>query len=938
MGRRIQFAVLLLVGLFILPVIAVNIVSISHISPAINDDIDSNPSHFPSLESSLKVSARSAVTCSSVEMSTLPANLSLSSGECSSLNLGTLVSESVLDISVQVSDSPIDLLFFNENGATTYLAGQNYHLAMTADPTLESLSGTVNFHWQVPASLTDKGWFIIIDNMAHPGDENFGDQGANSSIVSLDVELLPSSEFDLFHGLAVLAPGSHSELAGGSELTFDAGDKLTITTWPISGDADLYLMTDDQRANYLSNGNGEAFISGASLTSITTQQTLVWSVPAELDGIPLHLMFDNEAEPTGGGEGIGMAKVSIKLELTPVLSPEFSIQGGELGTTIGFQAAMPNSHNQINTLQWDFDTSVDSDDNGVNDDDNDAGGWGVSTTYLTPGVFEVSLTIASLDGRSATIAHSVTIIDTVAPTFSVSIPGLDSEMHALVDHSQLITATANAEDAHAIASINWIVDGTLQGSGSSIDLQWGIPGEHQVEIIVSDPSGNSDSVSITVEVIDTTTPVINEEKTSVPVNAQEGKTVTFNASALDAWDEASDLHYAWDLDPDFDSDNDGNARNDADLQGANLGHIFQHHGKTEIVLTVTDAAGNSDSAGFTIQVSPAPSEGNMFALVLIISIVAIATSVAGLIGYRKVQEHAAIQLLVNHGLSAEEAETQILSIKVNQKLSVFANAETLAGLDSGDVKTVVQLQNDEKSQLSQQLYGGDPVPASQISDPNAGFQRSSNAESYGGHAGYGGNSRANAENELARIAGVTPATSGYAQGQQSRVLSEDEFSAFADDVAAADSEQSTHISDAPASNDHFNPITQDSPSSQTAQTDQQSTAAAQKRATSMGVVIPQNSAVSEGEIDEDVAFLKGLQMQGDSGSADAMSSQSTSTQTTAEAPSQAPDTNSGATEQEGLVEAACGACGAHFALTFPDGINEVLVDCPSCSVEQVLRS
>ena len=69
-----------------------------------------------------------------------------------------------------------------------------------------------------------------------------------------------------------------------------------------------------------------------------------------------------------------------------------------------------------------------------------------------------------------------------------------------------------------------------------------------------------------------------------------------------------------------------------------------------------------------------------------------------------------------------------------------------------------------------------------------------------------------------------------------------------------------------------------------------------------------------------------------------MSSQSTSTQTTAEAPSQAPDTNSGATEQEGLVEAACGACGAHFALTFPDGINEVLVDCPSCSVEQVLRS
>jgi hypothetical protein len=168
------------------------------------------------------------------------------------------------------------------------------------------------------------------------------------------------------------------------------------------------------------------------------------------------------------------------------------------------------------------------------------------------------------------------------------------------------------------------------------------------------------------------------------------------------------------------------------------------------------------------------------------------------------------------------------------------------------------------------------------------------------------------------------------------VLSEDEFSAFADDVAAADSEQSTYISNAPASNDHFNPITQDSPSSQTAQTDQQSTAAAKKSASPMGVVIPQNSAVNEGEMDEDVAFLKGLQMQGDSGSAGSPPSQST--QTSAEAPSPTPDANSGATEQEGLVEAACGACGAHFALTFPDGINEVLVDCPSCGVEQVLRS
>lgn len=988
MGRRIQFTVLLLAGLFIMPMLAT-------IPPTI---LPENPAPSPS-----KVSGRAAVTCSTMTISALPSTLNLSTGQCTSISLGTLASQTVLEISIQVTSSPVDLLFFNENGATTYLSGQNYHLAMTSDPTFESLSSTANYHWQIPTSISDKEWFIIVDNMAHPGDEGFGDQGLNSSMVEIDVNVLTAGVFDLFHGLEVLAPGSHTELIGGSELTFDEGDKLTFTTWPVTGDADLYLMTDAHRAEYLSGGEGETFISGASLTSITTEQTLVWTVPASLDGVPLHLMMDNEAEPSGGGMGAGMAKLSLKLKLTPVVVPEFSTQGSELGTTIGFEADMPNRHNQINTLKWDFDTSIDNDGNGIFDDDNDAAGWAVSTIYSSPGVYNVNLLVTSIDNRSASISHSLTVIDTVAPTLSLSIPGLDSQMHVLVDHNQMITASADAGDAHSIASINWIVDGGLHGSGESVSLQWGIPGEHQVEVIATDPSGNSESVMVVIEVVDTTSPVINSEGTSIPLNAQVGKSVKFNASATDAWDDASDLHYSWDLDPTFDADGDGNARNDPDLEGANPGHIFQSSGKTEIVLTVTDAAGNSDTAGFTIQVALAPDEGSLFAIVLIIAVVAIGTIIAGLIGFRKVQEHKAVELLVSRGLSMAEAETQVLSIKVSRQLSVFANAETLAGLDAGEVKTTVQIQNDEKSRLSHQLYGGssgmttggvsDPnaVPSAVISDPNAGFQRQNTVQYSGGNTGgaYGGAGRVSAENELARIAGVSPNQSGsshlqggveggFAQELAPQVLSDDVFDAFAEDNLGDGDEDDAFsvVSDESTYSDHFNPIagTQaPSPAAQQEPVAQQAPATPHHYPIQGPSKADISASISGGRTDEnedeDVAFLRKLEAQNIADKAAAAAAAATTTAqavTTATTTTTTPLATADASNTKpqpqvrrleigvelpksglqsstkevtsaNLVEAACGACQSHFGVTFPEGTNEVLLDCPSCGVEQTLQ-
>ena len=816
-------------------------------------------------------SARESVSCYT---STWNGNLdgaTLSDGGCFDFDLGFHDSETILSIDISISGDAVDVLLFDHNGAQTYLMGQNYHLALESDPTFENYSGPLLYHWTTPYSLAERQWHLIIDNAAHSGDEGLGDQGGNESVVSINVTTIQRDYFEAYHGMEVLASGSHLQIAGGDELTLDVGTSISISTWPVAGDPDLYLMTETQRENYLSGAQTDTHIASGSLTQIVSQGTMTWIVPQEYDGVTLYIMLDNEATPSGGGAGTATAIISVSVIVNPILAPDIKndlvFAVSELGETITFDASdSPNRQGQVGLLEWDLDTAVDSNSDGDFTNDVDATGWSAQSNYTTPGVHTVSLKITSPRGEVAFTSSQVTVVDTMSPVISLSHNGAtDSDGHALIEHGQTITFTSTSNDGHIVASTRWTVDGSLASNESTLQRSWANPGFHEILLVVSDASGNEATENVTVQIVDGTFPVINRASCTVPVTVTAGESITLIGDASDSWDDDDTLSYHWDLDPLFDGNGDGDMRNDEDLYGSSTGNVFSNVGEQSIVLNVRDEAGNSDKMSFTIQVNPAPESDSIFAIVLVIVVLFLIVTVIGIVGYQKVQDNVAMRILMEKGLTEAEALQRVISVKSSQKLSIFSPALVRAGLDSQAPKTAAQIDFEEKEVLSQQLYGG-------AQDQNLAFQPQ--------------RGRAGAEAELATLAGV-----GQMQQQASgRVLSDDEFALMAG--------------------------IESTPQNQT--------------------VEPQISTSRDADID----FLQNLAagtneipLQGEaSGAMSGGITLPSSIQEQVPITTSSPPPSVDSTQ----MKTDCASCGKSMSFSFPEGIKEVLIDCPSCGVEQLV--
>ncbi|MDP6742885.1 MAG: hypothetical protein QF544_07500, partial [Candidatus Thalassarchaeaceae archaeon] len=208
----------------------------------------------------------------------------------------------------------------------------------------------------------------------------------------------------LMDSLQVLSPGSHMALLGPESLTLDTGTQISITALPLSGAGDLFILTESQKDTYLMGGGGSFWVPGTQMLSISTPTTQPWIVTSDLGGQPLYLFLDNEAGPTGGGDGSSELKITVSVTLLPVLTPTITsaddLQSVDVGETVGFNVnSSPNLSNQVDfTLtEWDFD----------GDGFTDATGAEETTTYSSPGNFIVKATIHGPDGRNSNDSISV---------------------------------------------------------------------------------------------------------------------------------------------------------------------------------------------------------------------------------------------------------------------------------------------------------------------------------------------------------------------------------------------------------------------------------------------------------------------------------------------------------------------------------------------------
>ena len=681
---------------------------------------------------------RDAPQCLSVSESTLSSQVLVVNDACMRFDLGMLQPGDVFEFSITVIDDSLDVLVFDESGLQPYLLGQSYRSTYQQVPSTEFANGEYEFHWKVPASINAKSWTVIIDNLAHDGDQGEGDQGGVDGRISMSVTQLTDTPWTPHHDLVGIIPDGYLTLLEGTSLQLEEGTTIAVTAWSLEGLADVYLQTESMNANYLS-GQSNVALTGASLLAVDGTSSFSWVVPSALANQPLKLVVDNTDDPDGQGDGSTTVRITIRVQLVPVIQAQFVAENTTvpMNTLVGFDAAStPNNLGQISQYTWDFDSTVDGNNDGDFINDVDAIGLTSEAQWTSPGERNVTLTVlgqSSFDRQQQTI--TVDDINNPVPRITGTTASSSSATPVSggwrIAYANTLVLTCNSSsDDDSISACSWSLDGAPYNQQTTVSFNWSTIGEHVVGLTVFDQSGNSASTQVDVRVVDGSIPMIDDDNFNPQKSLEEGQIYTYSINANDVYDSASNLRYHWDINPSKDTDQNGNPTDDPDYIGSNVDLLFDTAGTKTVVVTVFDASNNTDTRTFTIVVEESVESSTNFGLVAVVLFIFVVTLSISFIGYRRWQSSIAVGLLTGRGLSEPEAKAHMGMVRQSQKLPLFAKAIQLAGLDVGEVVTRDQQEQARKEAELQSIYGSgevEEIPQAQFAPKREISQASSQA-------------------------------------------------------------------------------------------------------------------------------------------------------------------------------------------------------------------
>ena len=681
---------------------------------------------------------RDAPQCLSVSESTLSSQVLVVNDACMRFDLGMLQPGDVFEFSITVIDDSLDVLVFDESGLQPYLLGQSYRSTYQQVPSTEFANGEYEFHWKVPASINAKSWTVIIDNLAHDGDQGEGDQGGVDGRISMSVTQLTDTPWTPHHDLVGIIPDGYLTLLEGTSLQLEEGTTIAVTAWSLEGLADVYLQTESMNANYLS-GQSNVALTGASLLAVDGTSSFSWVVPSALANQPLKLVVDNTDDPDGQGDGSTTVRITIRVQLIPVIQAQFVAENTTvpMNTLVGFDASStPNNLGQISQYTWDFDSTVDGNNDVDFINDVDAIGLTSEAQWTSPGERNVTLTVLgqnSFDRQQQTITvddinNPVPRITGTTASSSTATP-VSGGWRIAYANTLVLTCNSSSDD-DSISACSWSLDGAPYNQQTTVSFNWSTIGEHVVGLTVFDQSGNSASTQVDVRVVDGSIPMIDDDNFNPQKSLEEGQIYTYSINANDVYDSASNLRYHWDINPSKDTDQNGNPTDDPDYIGSNVDLLFDTAGTKTVVVTVFDASNNTDTRTFTIVVEESVESSTNFGLVAVVLFIFVVTLSISFIGYRRWQSSIAVGLLTGRGLSEPEAKAHMGMVRQSQKLPLFAKAIQLAGLDVGEVVTRDQQEQARKEAELQSIYGSgevEEIPQAQFAPKREISQASSQA-------------------------------------------------------------------------------------------------------------------------------------------------------------------------------------------------------------------
>ncbi|MDP6325091.1 MAG: hypothetical protein QF684_05965, partial [Candidatus Thalassarchaeaceae archaeon] len=354
-----------------------------------------------------------STVCGTTDMGVMPDPILIADQECEKISLGILAPGTIVEFDV-TGDVNFDFLVFRNAALQVYANDQSYRSAIywAEDTVFEDMVGSGRWHWTVPADESEQNWYVVLDNLAHPGDEGQGAQGGSSLQVSLDISFPTQSYWTIHDALVNLDVNSHTQLLDESLLNLDEGTQVLINAIPLSGNPDLFLLTANQRTSYLEGTSPEFRITGADLLQVTTEDSVVWMVDSTYANQPLYLYADNEVGPTGGGDGLTPASLTVIVTLLPVLDATITSNAAEIvdvGDVVTFSAtSTPNLSNQVDTgaYEWDLD----------GDGTFELTGPTADVSWAYEDTFTVTLRVNGVDGRVDTSSISIDVEDQTNPT------------------------------------------------------------------------------------------------------------------------------------------------------------------------------------------------------------------------------------------------------------------------------------------------------------------------------------------------------------------------------------------------------------------------------------------------------------------------------------------------------------------------------------------
>ena len=654
---------------------------------------------------------RAIPSCQTMEIASIPSIIDVNDGACVVVELGQLEPTTVHEFEFIIVDDAIDVLFFDENAIQVYNLGQSYRGTFDQVTSTESANGSMEFHWQVPASISAKSWFIVLDNLAHDGDGGQGDQGGNTSKVGLEWQVSIDSYWTPYHNVAKVDANQFQNLLTPSDMVFDQGTVISISVWALEGTTDIYLQTESIHSTYASQSVGVQYVTGGALQDIDDSGSLTYIVPQDLDGQGLYMVLDNTDTPLGGGDGSQLARATVKIELSPPLSPVILSQQSSISTNevVEFSAqSTPNSLNQVESYSWDFDESVDVNDDGSFTNDQQDLGEIVSYSWSTIGQKSVTLTAHGVDGRTATTQFNITVVDTEPPEAVMDSSAIIVNQSYRLQWGQSATFSClDSTDNIQISACQWNIDGSSYSENTTISVSWSTIGSHDITLNVVDSSGNTEQLQRSIFVVDSSIPIFsNQSLDELPTQVNVGDAVRMMIDVTDEYDVSGQLTVHWDVKPTVDDDNNGNPRDDPDYIGLNPRISFEKEGLQDIVITVFDASNNSQTHAFSVKVDSVDEASSQFQTYIAIgTLLLLVMGIVAITVFRVSESRKATSLLVAMGLPEDEALSRIEMVRQKRKIPFFARADFIAGIDLGEVKTQQAIEEEQRKKEIESIYG-----------------------------------------------------------------------------------------------------------------------------------------------------------------------------------------------------------------------------------------